>query len=842
MKYNKLLFVGTLLVSLISIISILLKQDKSSVTKEQVEASSAREEEKRAHRIALEEWMNEIHGSHPDWRIIEEKNQLEAMETSFNLKRRKAGYRMTATSEAFAEGMLKGTWNERGSDNISGRIVNVEMNPATKIIYALSDAGFLFKGNLQGENWTSLNDQRPFEGSQMVLYTNAGVDRLVVADNNKLFYSDDMGFSWNLSLGLSSNIYKIQKVVAISTNRKIIIAFACEGTSGAIYKSIDGGKNFTLLQSLTTNWFSSKLHSPQNSDRAYFMSSSGTLYYITAGSALLYSNASSIFSAGCNSMAGIKVGTVNTLYVETNGGKIYKSINDGASWTLQSNRSCNDWIIFGLFPSITSADKLYFSCIDLHKSSDGALTWSAQPGNYYSNINNIHPDIMEIEEYLNPSTGTSITLIANDGGLHKSEDGMATTFNIGKNGLNVSQYYDVATFPHGIVAGAQDQGFQINYEDSLGILGFQQTDNGDHGSIATSNDGVRLWNWVVYQLRSRIYIPASKKYSSAISWTPTGTIASRWMPPMVADPDNPNRVYIGGSSLVASGAKIISAIMGIPFVMSELPYNFEGTTGEKITALTISSLNHDHWYVGSSAGRFFYSLDRGINWTQTSGFASPAGYSNHPNIIYASSITSGLLFVGGSGYGLSSSVYKSDDNGLSFVPVNDGLPETSVYSLDANKEETLLFAATASGPYVYVVATNKWYSMLGTSAPIVKYFDVQVLDDKSIVRFGTYGRGIWDFTMDPVVTSVSNALAAPQLKLYPNPASNFISLDWNNMMVGKFSVSISNMHGQVIKKLTFQNNGVSPLEINISDLPHGMYVLEVINTGNRRVSEKFYKD
>jgi hypothetical protein len=58
----------------------------------------------------------------------------------------------------------------------------------------------------------------------------------------------------------------------------------------------------------------------------------------------------------------------------------------------------------------------------------------------------------------------------------------------------------------------------------------------------------------------------------------------------------------------------------------------------------------------------------------------------------------------------------------------------------------LLFAATSGGPYVYVFGTSTWHSLIGAETPILDFNTVDNVGN-NIIRFGTYGRGVWDFAI-----------------------------------------------------------------------------------------------
>ena len=60
----------------------------------------------------------------------------------------------------------------------------------------------------------------------------------------------------------------------------------------------------------------------------------------------------------------------------------------------------------------------------------------------------------------------------------------------------------------------------------------------------------------------------------------------------------------------------------------------------------------------------------------------------------------------------------------------------------------MIFAATSVGPYMYSNETGTWEDMSGEYAPDQTYWTVDYIPQIHTVRFGTYGRGIWDYTFD----------------------------------------------------------------------------------------------
>ncbi len=79
-----------------------------------------------------------------------------------------------------------------------------------------------------------------------------------------------------------------------------------------------------------------------------------------------------------------------------------------------------------------------------------------------------------------------------------------------------------------------------------------------------------------------------------------------------------------------------------------------------------------------------------------------------------------------------------------------------------------------------------------------------------------------------------------ELKIYPNPASDFIELkiEDDELKIDNFNVSITNSLGQMVREeeITFTNNKTT---INTNNLTNGVYVLTLINGNAETASKRF---
>jgi hypothetical protein len=75
---------------------------------------------------------------------------------------------------------------------------------------------------------------------------------------------------------------------------------------------------------------------------------------------------------------------------------------------------------------------------------------------------------------------------------------------------------------------------------------------------------------------------------------------------------------------------------------------------------------------------------------------------------------------------------------------------------------------------------------------------------------------------NPMMTSISKVNDSSELSLFPNPANDFVQL---NLDPSNHLISITDLMGKTV--FSIQSNGNSQLQIPVSQLPEGMYIVSV---------------
>jgi len=681
------------------------------------------QEEGEDHVNRKEQYFENMHRAAPgtDWRSIEEENIKQSYKKRIQLRKSlvKSG------TETFANGDLEGEWFERGSLNQSGSITQMDYDLDNDKIYAMSSAGSLWKGERTGNVWSPLNEDLIFRNNivKVVDNTNGG-KRILTVMGKTIYYSDDDGLTWTASTGynFSNNTgLPISVSVLNDINQTIYyLVYTWDDTAGGLViwltRSTDGGATFSKIYTFPHGTYTRiSMWSPFESDELYILDRSSTLYEVVGSTVSVLNINNNLPTNVTCQLKGHSDGSNLTLYALINKKETYRSVDDGESWTFQGNFPFNNsvWDV-GIEVSLDDADILYAGAVGSYRSFDGGVNWEQVNywGQYYSNpVIYLHADIMDFASYYDPS-GNEFTLIAHHGGIHITYDNCDNYNNIGLQNLNVSQYYDVVTSPADVsymYTGSQDQGFQRGpLANTTAPINLEQESSGDNGHIIFSNSGQSVWQQYIGGSVSHYSNAQTGNSVASFSMPGTNPPSNDWLFPCAETADfNDNSIYMAGGNLSGGGGNYLVTLNynGSSITSSQFPYDFNAnsnSTSGEISAIEASVIDVGNIYVASDDGTFYYTNDGGNKWFKASSFSGPGDWYQYGATILASDLTSNLVYFGGSGYS-NPAVYKSIDGGQSFTAMSNGLPNTLVHELAANTDESLLFAATYIGPFVFKI-------------------------------------------------------------------------------------------------------------------------------------------
>ena len=789
-----------------------------------------------------EVWIESMHRAAPgdNWRTLEYQNQRTRSERRLKAGQNLANMRGSGMSDTIVAGLFSGMWQEKGSRNQAGSVFDTEYDAETDEIWLISAGGTLWKGKRDGSLWEVINqDYRFSTGTLKFIPTETG-RRLIATIANVPHYSDDDGLSWTASTGFNiiDEYARVKHAQFMDDEqRSIYLLFKPDyWTHWRIYRSEDKGETYTQISAydgFNDGGNNVALDKLSNTEELYILENiigDNTIRLSRVnqadGSSELLSESDNFQSSDRVAFVGTATETDTIFYSYSILNVIYKTTDFGETWTEQGTMPDTPWEV-GIYLSPSNPDVLYTGGLNCFRSLDGGQSWDLvnEWYEYYDNVQSkLHADMMDFHEFT-AADGEIFTLISNHGGLNISYDNLNTVDNIGTEGLNVSQYYSVksgAADANYIIAGSQDQGLQRGLDDGAGeAIDFDQVISGDYGHITFTNNGNSFWTvypdgWITYY--GNTYAGGyTNDYDVANN-------SSIWIPPLKSTLiPGENSIYVAGGNIdFAGGSHIIKLEKESDgeIIDTELEYNFTDFSDSELSAIAVSPFNPDHIYTATSNGRFFYSIDGGLNFEQNVNFLS-GGHYLYGQSIYASQIDSNTVYLAGSGYS-GPAVYKSINGGEFFTDFSEGLPPTLVFEITANATETLLFAATEDGPYVYVVEEEKWFDMSGMCAPSQTYWSVQYVEDFNLVRFGTYGRGIWDFVIEdePLISDVNDIISDTDLfKVYPTPAQSYLTVEMSKHIT---VLNLTDISGRKVKSFQLSEQKTS---LDVSDLARGVYIL-----------------
>ena len=792
-----------------------------------------------------EEWLHIIHKTAPgdDWRAIE-ANSIK---------------RLIAEKENGVITNIQGDWIERGPSNIPGRIVDIEIDYLHDQMYAHSDHGIIFRStDLEGTNWTALNDQHPLGldvASQLEVFDDESLvtSGWIKVDNYwGVYYSGDGGNNWNKANGFSAN--EITGIRRMTKQEDTVYIFMQEYDINqitdyyVIYKSVDKGNNFAPLYRSPIPIGDGGRHrksdmwvSNDSQDPNLFLMLEDSLFLVdkTSGSRTFNSMVSNLpIEQGLLTGLTQNGTTELTAYIATNGiGKFYAWNSIDQTWAFKGEMV--DWWLALPFGSNSfscsqqSPDILYFGGILTSKSTDRGATWTTMDLDSTGSFALYHGDVPKTFTTVNPNTNEEDVYLGTDGGIYKMDE--SEHFNsISIPGLNCTQIYKMVSKKSNageMFIGTQDNGYAHTNLGSTQpeIVDFIFQWGGDVTNVASGDNGETFWLWWLGDGCN--YMSGTDQVVS--TWSPydfDGRIPY-WEPPIWIPNQYPDKCYTAGFLNNTSGNYLIElqANEGSPATPMQLGYNFEAEIGGKISAIAISPLDYNYFYITTENGYFVYSTDGGNTWN-----SSLLSNSMYPRVIHPSQVNLGEVWVGGSGYS-NSPIFYSTDNGQSFSDLNTGLPPCRVEAFATDADESNIFAATSIGPFAYAKSEETWSDISGLDAPLVQYMDVEFLNSDNTVRFATYARGIWDFKLMPTTSENSVTSKDFKIKAYPNPANELISIEVDDNLLNR-SFQIVNSSGKILKTGNLKSNIT---EIHISDLYSGIYFINIDNYGNQPI--KFFK-
>lgn len=719
-----------------------------------------------------EAWIESMHRAAPgvNWREIEREN------------RQRSVARLAAAGAAGTSAPT-GVWQQRGPTNQTGRtfVTSVATDGDTLLIGSGDEGGGLFSGTPESIGWAQRANSLGAGVQQLVIVPGSPEVWTAVVDNYsvqnvrgdaEVFVSTNQGVSWTAANGLPTppcgfRIARLLREAGASRTVYLLLTVPnsvpeCPSTprTYTLLRSDDGGLNFVSL--LTDNFVAAP-------DIWLSRVAPGPLYLLTATSLMSSSNQGASFSlvstlpgvtADTMRLAGSEAGAPAFYVLATdsssNTAVLFASANGGLSWVNRGSISDPYAFLNVITASISTPSLVMLGGIDAYRSTDGGVT--LQPVNNWYDYGNdpahlLHADVRGIDCVF--YRGIETFFADTDGGTYMSTNLTSTFNNITLLGIMNGEYYSTLTSKNNanlIAAGSQDQGLQQSVPANVAAMSFNGFGGGDVGHLTSTAGDQNMLYSAGAGASGSVAVLDHESPPQTLSYTPAYPAARNrsWLPFILADPADANAFYLTGDPLFRANLDATG------WHWSALPQNFSGggNNNDYVTALAISRVNTNYWYAATEQGWLWYSHNQGATWTRSAS-QGPAAHYFYGTALLCSPTSAITCYVGGSGYS-GPAVYRTTDGGVTWQEMGNGLPSTLVLGLafdDPVKQN--LYAAADAGAFVFEPAAATWKSIVTENAPRQTFWSVEGVPSLPAMRFGTYGKGIWDYLPQP-----------PRLKFY----------------------------------------------------------------------------
>lgn len=146
-------------------------------------------------------------------------------------------------------------------------------------------------------------------------------------------------------------------------------------------------------------------------------------------------------------------------------------------------------------------------------------------------------------------------------------------------------------------------------------------------------------------------------------------------------------------------------------------------------------------------------------------------------------------------------------------------------------EDNILFVDGDAGDYVFLPASEGWTEEISDQPGYDKF--VHPGGEEIIYIEGDMSSPLLSLDNDDLVNN--------SIRMFPNPASDFVTLRFTDLQNEKMTVSLYDISGRLVMKEQ-KSDSQSELRMNISSLSSGLYLMKIYNeTGGERTKKLMIK-
>jgi photosystem II stability/assembly factor-like uncharacterized protein len=582
-----------------------------------------------------------------------------------------------------------------------------------------------------------------------------------------------------------------------------------------IWTSTDGGVNWTLLKEVTSTNGATDLELDPQTPSTMYASFWGDKIYKSTDAGVHWTPIMNGLPAGADYAAAqtrfsISLshpeGQAAVLYagfdwIDADGhdqpAHVFKSTDEGASWAVlptgTGSNSVLDYCATQCFyDNVIEADPtnpnvVFAGGVFGYSIGSGGIFRSDTGGQTWRNLGwDQHPDFHALA--FDPAD-TQKVLVGSDGGVWSSDNQGGrqgpsllsdvtwvdmnsnvdpNTGALTSNGLQIGQYTSIATnptLPTRPWGGLQDNGTTAKYGTTWYDLA-----SGDGGQVQVDPTDAHYVYGTYYGISPYRFTDGGTAFFTNKSIVNGIDLTDRsdFYTPLQLNKENPNQLYLGTYRLYRTdNAKALSAgDVAWKAISPDLTTGCTGTAPNGARNCSISAIGTGGGtavYTGALDGTVYFSPDAQVSdnptWTRIT-------YKNLPNRPVAQIAVDPsnyrTAYLAYNSYSAATPktpghVYKTTDGGSTWSDVSGDLPDTPVNSIIADPSfPGTLYAGTDVGAFVTYNGGVNWYTIGGTSMPVVSVWQLDLDPSHGTLLAGTHGRGVWAST---------NTIHAPALVL-----------------------------------------------------------------------------
>lgn len=672
-------------------------------------------------------------------------------------------------------------WTIEGPYNLGGRVNTVAINPTnSNIMYAGTAQGGIYKTTNGGTTWVSVVDTLSYfavgdikidPNNHNIIYAGLGDPNIsgYPAIGNGLLKSTDAGATWH-NIGLSDTRI-IAKVEIHPLNSNIIYAATMglpfeKNNARGLYKSNDGGQTWAqklfindstgiidlvldktdtnILYAVSWSRIRQNLYSViANADSKIWKSTDGGNNWTQLTNGL----PTGAFSRISISRSEQNHNTLYALYVDSASLEmfgVYKTTDGGANWVMTSIAPVPalggfGWYFGNLTVNPYNDNNVFLPGVDLWGSTDGGATFQMYTPEWFTY--EVHADKHCIK-FVNANT----IVLCTDGGIYKTTNMGAVWTDI--DNIPITQFYRVAVRPGaaGVYSGgAQDNGTSFGnaaapsqWPRAYGGDGFQQRFNPANNNI---------W-YTEIQNGGIVYTTDDGQDFNDATQGINELDRRNWDMPYIISNFNNTTFYTGTYKIYKSEGAVAPNWFEISTSLTDEP-EFEPRF-HTISAIEESPLSKELLYAGTSDGNVWRTDDGGFNWLPIN-TGLPDRYVTG---VKAGRVNSDMVFVSHSGYKDNDNIphlHVSFNRGNTWTNISGNLPSFAVNDIELSTlNDSLIFISTDGGVYYTTDMGGSW-ERLGNNMPLLVVYDIELDEQNQKLIAGTFARSIWSIEVDSIL-------------------------------------------------------------------------------------------